>query len=106
MVFPAQGMIKIPTKFLRSINQAGAKDVKGFADINNFIQSLERPKTVMMLVPAGKIVDDVIAELLPLLDKGDIIIDGGNSHFTDTERRSADFGENGLSFFWNGYFRR
>src|SRR5690242_6311016 len=65
------------------------KNVKGFADVNQFIQSLESPRAVIMLVPAGKIVDDVIADLVRLLDKGDIIIDGGNSHFSDTERRSA-----------------
>ena len=85
------------------LNQLGrVKNVKGFADINSFIQSLESPKAVMMLVPAGKIVDDVIAELIPLLDKGDIIIDGGNSHFTDTERRSATLEELGFHFFGMG----
>ena len=82
-----------------------AKTVKGFSDINIFIQSLERPRAVVMLVPAGKIVDDVIAELVPLLDKGDIIIDGGNSHFTDTDRRSIALAQMGFHFFWNGYFR-
>ena len=60
------------------------KNVKGFTDLNDFIQNLESPRALMLLVPAGKIVDDVIAELIPLLDKGDIIIDGGNSHFIDT----------------------
>ena len=85
------------------LNQLGrGKNVKGFADINSFIQTLESPKAVMMLVPAGKIVDDVIAELIPLLDKGDIIIDGGNSHFIDTERRSATLEELGFHFFGMG----
>ena len=78
------------------------KNVKGFSDINNFIQSLASPRVVMMLVPAGKIVDDVIAELVPLLDKEDIIIDGGNSHFTDTEKRSTTLAELGLHFFGMG----
>jgi 6-phosphogluconate dehydrogenase len=85
------------------LNQLGqGKNVKGFTDINNFIQSLESPRALMMLVPAGKIVDDVIAELLPLLNKGDIIIDGGNSHFTDTERRSATLEKDGFHFFGMG----
>jgi len=56
----------------------------------------------MMLVPAGKIVDDVIAELLPLLDKGDILIDGGNSHFTDTNRRVDELEAKGFHFFGMG----
>lgn len=56
----------------------------------------------MMLVPAGKIVDDVIAELLPLMQKGDIIIDGGNSHFTDTNRRVDELEAKGFHFFGMG----
>jgi len=55
-----------------------------------------------MLVPAGKIVDDVIAELLPLMDKGDILIDGGNSHFTDTNRRVEELETKGFHFFGMG----
>src|SRR2546430_1725869 len=55
--------------------------VKGFSDVKEFTASLNSPKAIMMLVPAGKIVDEVIEELLPFLDKGDILIDGGNSHF-------------------------
>lgn len=86
-----------------TLNQLGqGKNVKGFTDINNFIESLENPRVLMMLVPAGKIVDDVIGELLPLLNKGDIIIDGGNSHFTDTERRSAAVEKKGFYFFGMG----
>ncbi|MFT4063038.1 MAG: NADP-dependent phosphogluconate dehydrogenase [Edaphocola sp.] len=81
-----------------------AKDtvVKGFGEITPFVQSLKSPRAIMMLVPAGKIVDDVIEELLPLLDKGDIIIDGGNSHFTDTNRRVAYMEQKGLHFFGMG----
>ena len=56
----------------------------------------------MLLVPAGKIVDSVIQELTPLLDKGDLIIDGGNSHFTDTNRRVLELKEKGLHFFGMG----
>ena len=85
------------------LDQLGSgKNVKGFTDINNFIKSLESPRALMMLVPAGKIVDDVIAELIPLLDKGDIIIDGGNSHFIDTERRSTALEKIGFHFFGMG----
>ena len=56
----------------------------------------------MMLVPAGPIVDSVIAELQPLLAPGDIIIDGGNSHFTDTERRAKAVEAAGFHFFGMG----
>ena len=78
------------------------KSLKGFNELEEFIQSLQSPRTIMMLVPAGKIVDDVITELLPLLDKGDIIIDGGNSHFTDTDRRYKDLEEKGFHFIGMG----
>ncbi len=77
-------------------------NVKGFSDIKNFIGCLKSPKAVMMLVPAGPIVDSVIEELLPLLDKGDILIDGGNSHFTDTNRRVDYLEAKGLHFFGMG----
>ncbi len=78
------------------------KNLKGFSDIKPFVASLTSPRAIMMLVPAGKIVDDVIAELLPLLDKGDIIIDGGNSHFTDTNRRVDELENQGFHFFGMG----
>ena len=58
-------------------------------DINAFVAALEKPRKIMLLVPAGPIVDSVINELRPIVEKGDIIIDGGNSHFLDTERRES-----------------
>ncbi|MBW4889171.1 NADP-dependent phosphogluconate dehydrogenase [Mucilaginibacter sp. HMF5004] len=82
---------------------AGAKgNVKGFSDVEPFVASLNSPKAIMMLVPAGKIVDEVIEELLPFLDKGDILIDGGNSHFTDTNRRVDYLEAKGFHFFGMG----
>ena len=77
-------------------------NLKGFSDVNEFIASLKSPKAIMMLVPAGNIVDSVIEELLPLLDKGDILIDGGNSHFTDTNRRVDYLETKGFHFFGMG----
>src|SRR6201996_7120066 len=77
-------------------------NLKGFSEVEPFIASLNTPRAVMMLVPAGKIVDDVIAELLPLLDQGDILIDGGNSHFTDTNRRVDELEAKGFHFFGMG----
>lgn len=77
-------------------------NVKGFSRTTDFIESLQKPRAIMLLVPAGKIVDNVIQELTPLLDKGDLIIDGGNSHFTDTNRRVVGLKEKGLHFFGMG----
>ncbi len=61
--------------------------VKGVTSLNEMVSLLETPRKIMMLVPAGKPVDDVIEDLLSLVQPGDIIIDGGNSHYTDTLRR-------------------
>lgn len=83
-------------------SDSGGKQVKAFSTLPEFVQSLQKPRSVMMLVPAGKIVDNVIEDLLPLLDKGDLIIDGGNSHFTDTNRRVTYLEEKGINFFGMG----
>ena len=76
--------------------------VDASTDIKTFTQALAAPRKIMLLVPAGKIVDQVIESLLPHLDKGDIIIDGGNSFFTDTDRREAYLKEKGINFFGAG----
>lgn len=62
--------------------------VKGFLDFKNFVASLERPRKILIMIKAGKALDSVIEELLPLLSENDIIIDGGNSHYLDTNRRT------------------
>ncbi|MCJ7467875.1 MAG: NADP-dependent phosphogluconate dehydrogenase, partial [Maribacter sp.] len=71
-------------------------------NIKTFVQSLKQPRKIMMLVPAGKVVDSVINSLLPLIDRGDILIDGGNSFYTDTDRREAYLQERGFFFFGAG----
>ena len=71
-------------------------------DLGDFLNKLEKPRNIMLLVPAGKIVDAVIADLVPHLDAGDLIIDGGNSHFTDTERREADLSAKNIGFIGVG----
>ncbi len=76
--------------------------VKGVPDLSHMVQQLHTPRKVMMLVPAGKPVDDVIASLLPLLEKGDVIIDGGNSHYTDTLRRVQALEGTGVNFMGIG----
>ncbi len=72
--------------------------VKGVGTLQEMVELLETPRKIMMLVPAGKPVDDVIESLLPLVQPGDIIIDGGNSHFTDTLRRVTYLQEKKLHF--------
>jgi 6-phosphogluconate dehydrogenase len=71
-------------------------------DIKIFLNSLSLPRKIMLLVPAGKIVDNIIETLLPLLDKDDIVIDGGNSLFTDTDRREAYLKSKEIHFFGAG----
>jgi 6-phosphogluconate dehydrogenase len=66
------------------------------------VQSLKRPRKVMILVKAGKAVDDVIAEVLPLLEPGDILIDGGNTHFPDTARRLKQANAKGVLYVGTG----
>lgn len=61
--------------------------IDGFSDLKEFVNSLERPRKILIMIKAGNPIDHVIEELLPLLSEGDIIIDGGNSHYLDTNRR-------------------
>jgi len=85
------------------INGRGAgKNFIGAHSLKELVDSLERPRKVMMLVKAGQPVDDLIEQLIPLLDKGDIIIDGGNSHFPDTIRRTKYVESKGLLYIGTG----
>ncbi|TAI49153.1 NADP-dependent phosphogluconate dehydrogenase [Flagellimonas allohymeniacidonis] len=85
------------------IEEGGDKSkVNADVDAAKFVASLSAPRKIMLLVPAGKVVDIVIESLLPYLDEGDIIIDGGNSFFTDTDRREAYLKEKGINFFGAG----
>ena len=70
----------------------------GSESMQDFVASLERPRAVIIMVKAGGPTDAVIDELVPLLDEGDIVIDCGNAHFTDTRRREAALKEHGLHF--------
>ncbi len=87
---------------VENLNSLGRDNIIGFSDLSAFTKSLKSPRIVMMLVPAGEIVDTVINQLLQVLDEGDIIIDGGNSHFTDTERRSMQLEKKGYHFIGMG----
>ncbi len=74
----------------------------GCASLKEFVASLEKPRRVVILVKAGGPTDAVIDSLVPLLDKGDIIIDGGNAKWTDTIRREKDLAAKGLKFIGSG----
>jgi 6-phosphogluconate dehydrogenase len=76
--------------------------VKGVNTLAEMVQKLQVPRKIMMLVPAGKPVDDVINSLLPLVSPGDIIIDGGNSHYVDTLTRVNYVREKGFHFMGIG----
>jgi 6-phosphogluconate dehydrogenase len=67
-----------------------------------FVESLEKPRRILLMVKAGEATDATIAALKPLLDKGDILIDGGNTHFTDTIRRNQELANAGLHFIGTG----
>ena len=68
-------------------SEGAGKPVKGFTDAQAFVQSIRKPRAIMMLVPAGAPVDSVIHSLSPYLESGDFLIDGGHSYFKDTDRR-------------------
>ncbi|MCG4282285.1 NADP-dependent phosphogluconate dehydrogenase [Lacticaseibacillus saniviri] len=70
--------------------------------IEDFVNSLEKPRRILMMVKAGAGTDAVINELLPLLDKGDVLIDGGNTFFEDTMRRNSKLDESGINFIGMG----
>jgi 6-phosphogluconate dehydrogenase len=76
--------------------------LQGAHTLQDFVASLKKPRTVMIMVKAGAAVDTVIEQLAPLLDPDDIIIDGGNSLYTDTERRSSALAARGLRFVGAG----
>ncbi|OBT45009.1 6-phosphogluconate dehydrogenase, decarboxylating 1 [Pseudogymnoascus sp. WSF 3629] len=83
-------------------NEAKGKSIVGAHSIEEFCSKLKSPRRIMLLVMAGKPVDDFIETLLPHLEKGDIIIDGGNSHFPDTTRRTKYLDTKGIRFVGSG----
>jgi len=78
------------------------KNIKGCQSIEQLCMSLERPRKVMILIKAGRAVDDTIDMLVPFLEQGDVIIDGGNSHYPDTIRRCSYVESKGLLYVGAG----
>src|ERR1700738_2369218 len=83
-------------------NEAKGTQVVGTHSIQELVGSLKKPRRVMLMVKAGDTVDHMIESLLPFLEAGDIIIDGGNSHFPDSNRRTHDLAKKGILFVGTG----
>src|SRR5947208_2411503 len=101
--FPVAVFNRTPAVTAKFVTNRGkGKKVRPTKTIDEFIGALKRPRKVMMMIKAGKPVDQVIAEVAPLLQKGDVLIDGGNSLFTDTQRRFRDLEGKGIHYIGCG----
>ena len=83
-------------------NRSSNSKLYGFENLDEFVKSIKKPRKIMLMVVAGSVVDDYIQKLVPLLDQGDIIIDGGNSHYPDTSRRTDELEAKGFHFIGAG----
>lgn len=84
------------------LKEHSGKNLTGTYSIEEFVQSLETPRKILLMVKAGFATDATIEQLLPHLDKGDILIDGGNTLYTDTQRRNKELAESGIHFIGTG----
>jgi 6-phosphogluconate dehydrogenase len=82
--------------------ESNGKNIFGTYSMEEFVESLEKPRKIMLMVKAGGPTDATIEQLKPLLDKGDIVIDGGNTYFVDTQRRNKELSELGIHFVGTG----
>lgn len=90
----------IATEFVASYPEL--KQAKGFDQLPSFVASLQKPRKIFLMVPAGDPVDEIIQQLIPLLDKNDVVIDGGNSFFKDTAARLQRLEEKGILYIGTG----
>jgi len=98
---PVAGWNRDPLK-IPAVLEEGGPNVVAYSDIGLFITAIRRPRAILILVPAGNATDGVIKGLQPYLDPGDFVIDGGNAHFKDTERRIVEMEEMGFGFMGMG----
>ena len=84
-----------------AVEESGGK-LLGTSSLEELVGALEKPRRIMMMIKAGEPVDMVLGQLKPLLAAGDIVIDGGNSWYEDTQRREREYTEAGLNFFGVG----
>jgi 6-phosphogluconate dehydrogenase len=92
-------------KVRETVTRAKAEDcplLKGYEDMKEFIDSLERPRAVILLIQAGRPVDETIANLLKFLQPGDLIIDGGNEWYENTQRRAEEVARHGIHYMGMG----
>ena len=90
------GEEKIVNQFLDT--HTNYKNIIGFTKIKSFIESIKRPRMVWLMIKSGKAIDLIIKEILPYLNSGDVVIDGGNSHYSDTQRRLIELKKNNIYF--------
>ncbi|MBC8081192.1 MAG: NADP-dependent phosphogluconate dehydrogenase [Gorillibacterium sp.] len=84
------------------LQEATGKNLVGTYSIEEFVESLEKPRKILLMIKAGSATDATINQLVPHLDKGDILIDGGNSYFPDTQRRNKELEARGIRFIGTG----
>jgi len=90
------------TKTNDLIKSAEDKDIRGYFTLEEFVESLEKPRKIILMVKAGEAVDATINQLVPLLTEGDLIMDGGNSFYQDTIRRSKELESKGIYYLGTG----
>ncbi|AMK72913.1 MULTISPECIES: NADP-dependent phosphogluconate dehydrogenase [Bacillus] len=90
------------SKTEKFLQEAKGKNVVGTYSIEEFVQSLETPRKILLMVKAGTATDATIQSLLPHLEKDDILIDGGNTYYKDTQRRNKELAESGIHFIGTG----
>ncbi|OGO26271.1 MAG: phosphogluconate dehydrogenase (NADP(+)-dependent, decarboxylating) [Chloroflexi bacterium RBG_16_54_11] len=100
--FSAAGYDKEPAKLSLLHSEAMGLPVQWAGDVKSFLELLEPPRAVILLVPAGPVVDSVIRDLLPQLEIGDLLVDAGNSHFTDTDIRGKTLQAKGVHYMGMG----
>lgn len=100
--FSIIGTDRDPGKLAYLEEEAAGKPARSASSNQEFIRLLKRPRAFMLLVPAGAAVDAVIRDVLPMLEPGDLIIDGGNSYFMDTEQRTRELAAQGIHFMGVG----
>ncbi len=95
-------MAELPMEESESPEEAWYNNLEAFQTLEEFVEALEIPRKIIMMVKAGDAVDDTIQQLLPLLSKGDILMDGGNSYYLDTIRRSKELEKAGIYYLGTG----
>ena len=100
--YSVSGYDKDISKVQELQSEVGSHTINAAQSLDEFVSVLSTPRAIMMLVPAGPVVDNVIRDLIPHLERGDLIIDAGNSHFKDTDLRSKSLGEKGILYMGVG----